>query len=75
MSLTVEERFWSKVIKGDDSSCWIWTGAKVAYGHGRFRIGNTLRPAHIIAYEWIVGPIPIGFDGHHKCFNPSCVAE
>lgn len=65
-------RFWSKVDQSGD--CWIWRGTKQASGHGRFGIrGLTMRLAHRVSYEWLVGPIPSGLCLDHLCGVPACV--
>jgi hypothetical protein len=66
--------FRKKVIVGDLSQCWNWTGAKAPGGYGRLNLNgrNTLahRVAHMIASD---GPIPEGMSVLHSCDNPSCV--
>lgn len=68
---TVKERFWAKVEKTD--GCWIWRGPKGRAGYGMLKIERRQRPAHRLAYEWFVGPIPAGFHIDHLCRNPACV--
>jgi hypothetical protein len=53
--------------------CWEWLGCKTRGGYGRMYAGDRLQLAHRVFYEKTVGPIPQGFDLHHKCDNPSCV--
>lgn len=67
----VAERFWPKVQKGED--CWRWLGSTTLKGYGSFWDGQRLRPAHAVAYELMVGPIPLGLDCCHSCDNPPCV--
>lgn len=72
-----EERFWSKVQKGD-SGCWIWTGAKNSAGYGGFSIGakgENYQQWHAHRYAWFLtnGEIPQGMVLCHKCDNPACV--
>lgn len=75
MSLTLEDRFWSKVDKSGD--CWEWTGAKQARGYGRIRDGRpgrTRNPlAHRLSYEMHYGMPTDGLDVDHICHNRSCV--
>ena len=68
--LSVEERFWSKVRKGD--LCWAWMAGKVK-GYGTFWDGTRTARAHRFAYELLVGPIPDGLDIDHLCRNRGCV--
>lgn len=61
--------------------CWVWTGARTsvttprdeAGGYGNFRIGGRALPAHRVAYEHFVGPIPDGHVLDHSCRNRACV--
>lgn len=47
----LEQRFWSKVARvDDDSSCWLWTGAKSSDGYGSFRVAGRTLGAHVVAY-------------------------
>ena len=73
-TVTVADRFWPKVDRsaGQDS-CWLWTAAKEPAGYGHFKKDGRPHPAHRVAYEMVVGPIPDGLDLDHLCRNPSCV--
>lgn len=55
--------------------CWNWTGSKGPHGHGQFRMGAKMIPAHRIA--WLDGgrgnTIPEGYVIDHLCRNTSCV--
>jgi hypothetical protein len=62
-----QSRFWSKVNQTED--CWLWTAGKNNQGYGHF--GAT--PAHRVAYEWLVGPIPKGAHLDHLCRVKECV--
>ena len=66
----MQERFWSKVQKGN--GCWIWTGANTS-GYGVFNMGGYTRQSHRISYEWSFGSIPAGLEVDHKCHNRACV--
>ena len=65
------ERFWSKVDAGGD--CWEWTASQRGEGYGYFGIEGRGRPAHRVAYELLVGPIPDGLVLDHLCRNRTCV--
>jgi hypothetical protein len=69
--LTVDERFWSKVRKGD--GCWVWTACRNWAGYGKFWDGERLTAAH--RHSWVVhhGPIPDGLCVLHRCDNPPCI--
>lgn len=71
--MTLEERFWSKVKKGD--GCWEWQAGKHSGGYGLFhlsRLGRSTQ-AHRVAYELTHGEIPAGMCILHACDNPPCV--
>jgi hypothetical protein len=74
MRFSLEDRFWSKVAKGD--GCWEWQGHR-SRGYGELQIGRrgaqrkTL--AHRISWEMHNGPIPVGLEVCHRCDNPPCV--
>jgi hypothetical protein len=70
---TAEARFWSKVNKTD--ACWEWTASK-RYGYGQFRVGgggSANLGAHVVAYIWLIGPVPAGLVLDHLCRNRACV--
>lgn len=77
----VAERLWEKVNKNGPipahrpelGPCWIWEGSTSGKGYGRFWISPRLRPAHTVAYELVVGPIPDGLEPDHLCRVRSCV--
>lgn len=77
------ERTWARFAKkvdwpGSLDLCWIWTGAR-SNGYGRFNLGSHLPPAqqsvpaHRVAYEMLLGPIPEGLYIDHLCRTPPCV--
>jgi len=67
------ERFWSRVKKTPGEGCWLWLGSTWIEGYGRIiDQGKQLR-AHRVAWELIVGPIPMGMQVLHACDNPPCV--
>lgn len=71
--LSVQERFWSKVQKGQDNGCWLWTSTKTK-GYGQLRGGEGFYLyAHRLAYELVKGPIPLGLTIDHLCRNRACV--
>lgn len=64
-------RFWPKVdAKGD---CWEWCASVRRDGYGAFWDGRTMRPAHRVAYEMLVGPVPSHLQIDHLCKNRRCV--
>lgn len=70
-TMSVEERFWSKVDTTGD--CWIWTSAIVTGGYGVLHIGNKNIKAHRLAWEFERGEIPEGLFVLHRCDTPNCV--
>lgn len=70
MGLSTSDRFWPKVSKSD--GCWQWRGA-VSSGYGMLWVERRMVPAHRVAYELIVGPIPDGMVIDHLCRNHGCV--
>ncbi|AGU92454.1 HNH endonuclease [Mycobacterium phage Quink] len=67
-----EERFWEKVEKSED--CWLWRGAINRDGYGHFHLNGRGVYAHRLAYELLIGPIPVGLELDHAVACPkSCV--
>ena len=64
------DRFWSKVDTSDE--CWLWMGT-TSKGYGRHHDSGTWHPAHRIAYELLVGPVPEGLTLDHLCRVRNCV--
>lgn len=71
-TLSIDRRFWSKVQTVGE--CWLWTGATMPNGYGRFGIaGNKGALAHRWSYEHMVAEIPPGLVMDHLCRNRACV--
>src|ERR1043165_2354272 len=69
-----ENRFWSNVDRRTENECWPWMGSMNGKGYGRFYVGaGKARPAHRIAYELLIGPIPEGLHLDHLCRTTTCV--
>lgn len=62
---------WSKVDVQRDH--WRWTGALNDSGYGVIWDGSRLVYAHRLAYELLVGPIPVGLTIDHTCAVRECV--
>lgn len=77
--LTLRQRFLKYVEGKPDfrkkSKCWEWIGYKDPNGYGRLNIDNRPIPAHRLAWELFIGPIPENMNVLHKCDNPSCVRQ
>ena len=69
----IEVRLWSKVAKGGDDDCWIWTAFRNADGYGKIAFRGRADAAHRVAWTITNGEIPHGMVIRHKCDNPSCV--
>jgi HNH endonuclease len=71
---TLEERFWSKVIKTE--TCWLWQGCKKGEGikqqYGGFKIKGKMYVAHRVVWFLTYGTWPSQWV-LHKCDNPPCV--
>ena len=68
-----EERFWSKVDRGDGQGCWLWTGVKSKWGYGQFSFDRRMVQAHRFAYQCSTGVVPEGLCVLHRCDTPACV--
>lgn len=64
------DRFWEKVDK--TYVCWLWT-AQTVDGYGRFWLNGRPHPAHRVAYELEIGPIPDRLVVDHVCRVRRCV--
>lgn len=70
----LEERFHSKYVRGADSQCWEWRGARREFGHGIITRNGRVEVASRIALELATGePAPDGMLACHRCDNPPCV--
>ena len=77
MTLTREDRFWSKVDRsGPEGCCWLWTGAKGSGGYGRFRMSSApsrFATAHRYSYVLAHGSLRDDICVLHQCDTPACV--
>jgi hypothetical protein len=73
-SRSVTDRFWSKVDRRGPDECWPWTGARTPRGAGNFRLSNPRRVVRAYVYAWepAYGPVPAGYELHHRCEHPWC---
>ena len=65
-------RFWAKVSRGDDGSCWPWRGS-LRKGYGAFWIGGKNVAAHRASLILSGREIPEGLVVDHICRNRACV--
>ncbi len=75
MAANLRERFMDKVSPEPNTGCWLWLGYTNTHGYGHFYVNpeQRVRPAHCIAYELLVKPIPPGLELDHLCRVRSCV--
>lgn len=73
-NVDIEIRFWAKVDRRGPDECWLWQ-ASLAAGYGQFfrDLSQRSAPAHRVAYELLVGPIPDGLHLDHLCRVTQCV--
>jgi hypothetical protein len=67
----IEDRFWEKVEKTD--TCWLWTGARMPIGYGRFGIKKENCLAHVVSMGLAGVEIPPGMVLDHICKVRNCV--
>lgn len=72
-AMPVEWRFWDKVRIGP--GCWEWMASRINTGYGQFLVEpkKSMKLAHRVAFELLVGPIPAGMEIDHTCHNRGCV--
>lgn len=66
------ERLSSKIAIEDESGCWLWL-ASLRDGYGQVRSGSTVRSAHVVVYELLVGAVDVGMELDHLCRVRHCV--
>lgn len=54
-------------------SCWLWTRSLNGKGYAEVKVNGRHHPAHRLAYELLVGPIPAGLVLDHLCRVRHCV--
>lgn len=80
-ALTTEERLemfrrqdWVLLRVRQVGKCWEWQSGRTKAGYGTASIKRGMSmPAHRLAYEAFIGPIPVGMQLDHRCENPPCV--
>lgn len=72
----IEDRFWSRVNKGEPNECWEWTGPPNEDGYGIIFLSGARRRkvgAHRMSYQLHYGEVAPGLVVRHTCDNPPCV--
>ena len=72
------ERLHTLYTIDQQTGCWIWNRSLSSGGYGQIRHRGTMRRAHRVYYEEMIGPIPAGSGAHgtcvcHRCDVRSCV--
>lgn len=66
-------RFWSKVDKKEEDSCWNWLARLDEFGYGEFVFDGHTRRAHQYSYKRLYGNPEPGRFICHSCNNSKCV--
>lgn len=70
---SLQERFWSKVIKHGDDECWLWQGKLDDDGYGRFMYKWIEYRVHRFSYILAYGQIDNNILVCHSCDVRNCV--
>ena len=80
LEMTIEERFLSKVIKNNETGCWLWIGAtrgRIGQRYGKLEVNGKTYGAHRFSYMlWkgdLVSTNVRNICVCHKCDTPLCV--
>jgi hypothetical protein len=65
------DRFWSKVDKTTDDTCWQWIGATNEHGYGHLDLNGSPHYAHRLSVLLATGIEYVEVD--HRCRNTGCV--
>ncbi len=70
-------RFWAKVLRDENTGCWLWMGGKTRSGYGvvytgNSRANNSQTTSHRHAYNMLVARIEDGLDADHQCKVRAC---
>lgn len=76
--IPLEDRLWSRVLKGADDDCWLWVGCLSTDGYGKIGEGGASASGskslfvHRVVYEMVIGTIPDGYEVDHLCHTKEC---
>ena len=78
MKEQLQDKIMSRIIKDDDSGCWIWQGQISNSGYGKLQIkdevyGTKTESAQIVSYMAFVESSTEGKLIHTSCKNRLCV--
>jgi hypothetical protein len=79
--MSLPDRFWAKVNRDGPApihrpelgSCWLWIAGSSQNGYGLFWWDGSMKYAHRVAFEQLVGSVPAGLDLDHLCRVRDCV--
>jgi hypothetical protein len=72
-SLSVWQRFWSKVDIRSWTECWEWTSGRFDSNYGAFHNGKRAHRSHRLLMNWLHGELPASLIVDHIwCNNPPC---
>ena len=61
-------------VRVSETGCWLFIGSKGSDGYGQIYWHGRLRPAHVVAHEIFVGPVPEGHEvDHWYCNVRACI--
>lgn len=80
MILRLSPRLFDKIAPCPLTGCWLFVGSQWGRDHkvpggayGQVREGERRRPAHVVIYEQLIGPVPAGLVLDHLCRMRLCV--
>ena len=66
-------RLLSNIVIDNETNCWKWIGELNHAGYGKIFYNGKKIKTHRFTYEWLIEPIPKGFELHHAvCNNKQC---
>lgn len=74
--MSLEDRFWAKVDRRDETECWPWTAATNEHGYGVIRPEGRRNGPSLKAHRVSLELAGVDIDGQvvrHSCDNPPCV--
>ncbi len=70
--IQLPERIRSRITMPLATRCWVWHGAVTSRGYGSVGINGKVVSVHRYVYELAHGPIPSGYQIHHRCGERRC---
>lgn len=70
--MTLVDKLLSNIQEQPDG-CWMYTGTKDGSGYGQMQCDGVRKRAHVVSYEYHIGPITNGMYVCHRCDRPCCV--